>query len=584
MIRTSTNADHGSPATSNAAEALHILWIGDATLAKRYVARRAPHVHITSSDSPGALDVLATQKAPADKTLDLVVIDTAAPGCNPLQVLSVAGAEGVNLPAVLLAQPGDEDWTAKAGRLAVCDTLVQTQDFLHQLLATIAQVRLRHDVSTRLEKSRRNEQHLKAILESQPAAVCTVDREGTISAMNQAGLNVLGARAEDVLGGKLTAFLQAEDGERMLAALERARAGEPEGFRHLLRRCDGSLREVRTDVVPFPSADGGSALLTIRDWSDEMEDRELAELTQRMNAAHDETEAVRRQIEQQRDEAAKRAQAAEAQLAKDVAEHERQTTALEILLDEARTGLATARSECGRLQEALTAAQAERQAAESPCGQPASDRKSEDSGVAGETRQDGEAAHERLALQLQAAEARCLALTATVAQMAEQAQTARVAEADATAIFASRCRQLSDELTTARTTIGDGEERCRQLSDELAAVRQSLAGHEERCREMADELAVVKEAMTDNDERCRRAMDAESRYRTQAEALANRLAEDHREFAGIRQDLLRVLVDAEERCEALAARGAATLESVESRESREVPVASPGANDEDSNP
>lgn len=546
MIRTTPSADPAAAPATPHADPLHVLWVGDATLAKRYVARRAPHVHITASDGAGALDLLATQKPPADRTLDLVVIDAAAPAANALQVLSVAGAEGINLPAILLTPPGEDDWLTRAGRLAVCDTLVQTQDFLHQLLATIAQVRLRHDVTVKLEKARRHEQHLKTILETQPVAVCTIDGDGTVATINRAGSVVFGARPEDVVGARLDVFLADEEHPLIAGAIDSARSGEPAAARHLLRRADGSLREVHTEFAAFPGTGGSALILTIHDWSDRRSDREVSELSERINALRTEADAARQEVVAQRDDARRRADAAEARCAKEEADRERQTTAMEILLTEAQENLAAARAECGRLQQALDAAQAAAPESDAAAGAEVSERVNGDTaGAATPLERAGDSAQEQLALQLQAAEARCLALTEAVAQLAAQAQTARVSEADATAIFASRCRQLSEELTEARTALGASDGERQRLASELNDVRQSITEDTDRSLHLSEELARLQDALAAADERGKRAQEAEVQCRAQAEALARQLADDRRAFAGMRQALLRLLTDAE---------------------------------------
>lgn len=562
MIRTSPSETSASSAGDTGGP-LHVLWIGDSTLARRFVARRAPYVHVTSSDCAGALDLLATQKAPADKTLDLIVIDTAAPGCNPLQVLSTAGVEGIDLPAILLVEPGDDDWTTRGGRLTVCDSLVKTQDFLHQLLPTIAQVRLRHEATLQLRSVRRSEQHYKSIVEGQPHTVCMIDMEGSITTINQAGLRLLDARPDAVLGAAFADFLTDEDRGRVVSALGNARVGEPATLQHQVRRGDGPPRSVQTEVVPFSGVDGGSTLLVITEsWVVD------AAMSASPTGAGNELERIA-QLERARSEATEQAKAAEARLAKATAEYERQTSAFEILLDEARTMQEAAKSECARLQESLRQADEERRVLTESLR-----RESDESGhepqsddaqrPTAEIQQvpparDDEAASERLALQLQAAEARCLALTATVAQLAEQAQASRVAEADATAILASRCRQLSDELASAKASSAESDERFRSVAEELASAKAEKLDREERLRLISDELATAKASHLENDERLRLATETAARDRARAQALAERLAEDHRDFADIRQEFLRFLVTAEDRCESLASRGAAAL-------------------------
>src|SRR5262245_43397594 len=200
-----------APSEASTTPALSVVWVGDATLVERYVSRRAAHIRILAcagSEMAGLLQqAIAGQPAP-----DVLVIDTTQPAIDPVQVLDVVKSQGRDLPVVLITPPaGKDDVVLQISRLAICDCAVKTEDFVDQMLPAVAQVRARHDLHGVFRASRESEEHLRHILEMQPAVVFVLDPETRITAMNRAGLALLSAAGDKVVGQKFTAFLPPEE-------------------------------------------------------------------------------------------------------------------------------------------------------------------------------------------------------------------------------------------------------------------------------------------------------------------------------------------------------------------------------------
>lgn len=193
---------------------------------------------------------------------DLLVLDAAQNGIDVSAVLSHLQAATLDTPVLLLTSPGGEDLAIRAGRVAVCDCVVTTADDLLQLLPAIGQLRARHDVVALFRTNRQSQDRLRTILEFQPAVTSVISPDGIIAAMNQAGLALLGAARDQVVGRPFTSLLP--DGARPDAAafLRRICQGEAADFDHVVLRGGRQPLAVRTRAVPFRNGDTVVALAT----------------------------------------------------------------------------------------------------------------------------------------------------------------------------------------------------------------------------------------------------------------------------------------------------------------------------------
>lgn len=240
-----------------------VVWIGDAALGERFVARRAPHIRIHAGAGVDAAEVLQ-QAASREPWPDLLVIDMTAPECDPLAILSLAKSHGLDVPVVLLTPlSGGEDLIFEIGRLVTCDCVVKTPDFVYQLLPAFAQVRARHDLHGVFRTLRDSEEHLRRVIEMQPAVVFTMDADSRVAAINRAGLALLSAGRRTIVGEPFSTLLPEEDQEGLAELIARISAGDVGALEHAIMAADGDLLRVRTQMVSLPRETGDLVLATL---------------------------------------------------------------------------------------------------------------------------------------------------------------------------------------------------------------------------------------------------------------------------------------------------------------------------------
>jgi PAS domain S-box-containing protein len=198
-------------------------------------------------------------------TADLLVLDAAQDGIDVSAVLGHLQAATLDTPVLLLARPGGEDLAIQAGRFAVCDCVVKTADYLLQVLPAIGQLRARHDLVALFRTNRQSQDRLRTILEFQPAVTSVISPDGIITAMNQAGLTLLGAARDQVVGRSFTSLLPDDARHDAGAFLRRVCQGEAGDFDHVVLREGGQPLAVRTRAVPFRNGDTVVALATLQE-------------------------------------------------------------------------------------------------------------------------------------------------------------------------------------------------------------------------------------------------------------------------------------------------------------------------------
>ncbi len=240
-------------------EPVSLVWLGDASDAVAHFARSAPHLRIIPSDA--ASMVAALQSG----TADLLVLDAAQSGVDVSAVLGHLQAARLDTPVLLLARPGGEDLAIQAGRFAVCDCVVKTADYLLQVLPAIGQLRARHDLVALFRTNRHSQDRLRTILEFQPAVTSVISPDGIITAMNQAGLTLLGAARDQVVGRPFASLLPDETRHEASAFIDRVCQGDAADFDHVVLREGGFPLAVRTRAVPFRNGDTVVALATVQE-------------------------------------------------------------------------------------------------------------------------------------------------------------------------------------------------------------------------------------------------------------------------------------------------------------------------------
>jgi PAS domain S-box-containing protein len=110
--------------------------------------------------------------------------------------------------------------------------------------------------------------HLRAILERLPIALLRIDAKGSLLAVNQVGLSLLGAHSlEHALGTSFLGLVTEDARESCRLLLESASNGQDGSAEVELRGLTGTVRAVEVHAVAHPGAPDAapSALVTLRD-------------------------------------------------------------------------------------------------------------------------------------------------------------------------------------------------------------------------------------------------------------------------------------------------------------------------------
>ncbi len=126
------------------------------------------------------------------------------------------------------------------------------------------------------EQLRENEARQRGLVETIPDGLAAVDEESVSTFVNQQLCEILGYPREEVLGRRLTDFLDT-DGLKTWAA-QRKRRQQKQGGQYVLRtvRKDGSRRRLRVSEKPMSDAHGfwSGSLVVMRDITDDLRSEE----------------------------------------------------------------------------------------------------------------------------------------------------------------------------------------------------------------------------------------------------------------------------------------------------------------------
>ncbi len=101
------------------------------------------------------------------------------------------------------------------------------------------------------EALRKSEKQYRRIIETTTEGICVVDQDFNIVFVNKRFAEMLGCRAEEVIGAKLFFFLFEEDIPHVLESRERRIRGVSEQFERRFRRKDGSTLWAHASVSPM---------------------------------------------------------------------------------------------------------------------------------------------------------------------------------------------------------------------------------------------------------------------------------------------------------------------------------------------
>lgn len=136
--------------------------------------------------------------------------------------------------------------------------------------AVVNVVMVSRDITERKQSEealRRSEHWLRTILDSEPACVMIVDRNGLIEEMNPAGLAMVGAVSEgEAIGRSIMPFIHAEEQDTFADKHQNALAGASQTFQCRIVTTQKAVRWIEAYIVPFgEEPEAISVLIVARD-------------------------------------------------------------------------------------------------------------------------------------------------------------------------------------------------------------------------------------------------------------------------------------------------------------------------------
>ncbi len=194
----------------------------DIDLARRHLERYAPHIQLTVvGDADQVLQSLpADNESPAD--FDVVLLDYRLPGLDALEVVKVLRTErGLDIPIVIVTGQGSETVSAQAIHLGVDDYIVKHADYLHELPATLENVRHQVELTRERYHLRETSERLEHALATSPVVLYTLQPDQAGTKLTWVSSNIqrlLGYTEEQVLqAGWWASHLHPDDREAALA-------------------------------------------------------------------------------------------------------------------------------------------------------------------------------------------------------------------------------------------------------------------------------------------------------------------------------------------------------------------------------
>ena len=135
----------------------------DIDLARRHLARYAPHIQLEVVATAEQVLVRLPVKDDETGNIDVLLLDFRLPGLDALGLTKLLRQErGLSLPIVLISGQGNEDIAVQALRLGVDDFIIKHDGYLHELPACLEKVQRQAE----LERYR---QHLEQLVASRTA-------------------------------------------------------------------------------------------------------------------------------------------------------------------------------------------------------------------------------------------------------------------------------------------------------------------------------------------------------------------------------------------------------------------------------
>ncbi len=264
---------------------------GEAML--RHFSRFAPHIRLEVVRS--ALDIVwrlaGPEAAGMRSSCDVLLMDDRLGGTNAIELLKAFREQGdLKVPVVVAADQGDEEIAVQALRLGASDYVVKDASYLRRLPTVLENAHFRAQISREKEVLAASMRTMRAIIESSPLAIISIDTQGRVQSWNPAATRTFGWTPMEVLGRSVP-FLPGEKVGDFTGFLARTLAGTPVSNVESRRsRRDGTPVDVSISTAALRDSAGKitGALWMVSDITERRRDEEkIAEQARLLDFAVD---------------------------------------------------------------------------------------------------------------------------------------------------------------------------------------------------------------------------------------------------------------------------------------------------------
>jgi len=230
---------------------LRVLYVGKDTLVWNLL-EQVPFVKAerTTSSADGALAGRGPATGPDPLRADTIVVDDQPGDAPALSVIKSIRAQAPDLPIVVLTAANAGEAASGVLDLGVDDCIPKTGIYRRRLIASLTRIHQRHDLAVQHVAIKAREARLRQIVENLPEALAVVSADGTLLALNGAGLPLVGAsKPGDVVGRDFCGLVAADQRAEVQAFLARVTAGERGQVAATFDGLDRTRRSLQLDGV-----------------------------------------------------------------------------------------------------------------------------------------------------------------------------------------------------------------------------------------------------------------------------------------------------------------------------------------------
>jgi PAS domain S-box-containing protein len=257
-----------------------VLHTGDMEQARRCFIR--PHQFKLEAAPIGPDGCCQIAASPSDKfPYDVVILDDETPALNMLRALKEILSRAHDTPVILLIKPESEELGAQGIKMGAIAYILKSGNYYRCLVQALENSVFRRDLLRDRAALQATESRLRMLIETIPACVTLVTRDGTIQAMNWAGPSTVGAiRVDEVVGKNLCSLAVPRYRDALKSVLGRVCAGERAEIDFEWHGFDGVRRHLQLRAVPLrrESENDISALVVIQDSSQQRPPKPANEL------------------------------------------------------------------------------------------------------------------------------------------------------------------------------------------------------------------------------------------------------------------------------------------------------------------